>query len=267
MEIVLDRKRVRRFLCVLEVFFSAPSTYAQEYCGTSGLIAVPTAGHVEGGLFRAGASYLNSHITPNKLRCDGEKYNTGGYYIGIAPWSWMELSYACTLLKYHKNRIESEPTGYYNEDRRLGLKLNPLSEGRWWPAVSFGADDVEQFVEKWMKHQGGTYYHNAYVVASKHFAIKRHQLGAHLAYRYFFSEKNSNRRGVAGGVSWMPPVRVATDAGKVWLSDVRCMAEWDGACVNVGADCLLWRHLFVQAGLTNGKYFAGGLAYHYRIPY
>ena len=240
---------------------------AQEYCGTTGLLAVPTAEMADAGTFRAGAFFLNDHFTPDKMTCDGKKYNTGGYFISIAPWSWMELSYACTLLKYHKNKDKNEPAGYYNEDRRLGLKLRPLKEGKWWPALAVGADDVEQFVEKWMNHNGGTYFHNAYLVASKYFDIRGHELSAHVGYRYFFKEQNRERRGVAGGIAYVPRLGESLRGERSWLQRPRFIVEWDGACVNVGADCLLWRHLFVQAGLTNGKYFAGGLAYHYRIPF
>ena len=230
---------------------------AQEYCGTTGMIAVPTAETAEAGTFRGGAFFLNDHITPDKMVCEGEKYNTGGYFISIAPWSWVELSYACTLLKFHKNKDVNEPVGYYNEDRRLSLKLRPLKEGKWWPAIAIGADDMQQFFEKWLAHHGSTNYQNAYIVASKHFDIKGYELAAHLGYRYFVNDMNSNRRGVVGGVAFRPK----------FYRDLRVMAEWDGAYVNVGADVLLWRHLYVQAGLTNGKYFVGGLSYHYTIRF
>lgn len=240
-------------------FFILSSVHlsAQEYNGTTGLMHIPTAETAEAGTFRGGAFFLNDHFTPDKLTCDGEKYNTGGYFIGITPWSWIELSYSCTLLKFHKNRDPNEPTGYYNEDRRMGLKLRPVKEGKWWPSVAIGADDVEQFIERWLKNNGGTYFQNAYVVASKSFNIGKHELSAHLCYRYFFKDENRNRRGIAGGIAYRPG----------FYHNLRFMAEWDGACVNVGADVLLWRHLYIQAGLTNAKYFVGGVSYHYRIPF
>lgn len=210
-----------------------------------------------GGTFRGGAFFMNDHFTPNDLRCDGEKYNTGGYFISITPWSWIELSYACTLLKYHKNKDVNEPVGYFNEDRRFDLKLRPLKEGKWWPALAIGVDAAEKLAEKLIKNHGSNHYYNIYMVGSKHFEIKENELAAHLGYRYFISDMNSNRRGVVGGLSFRPK----------FYRDLRVMAEWDGECVNVGADVLLWRHLFIQAGLTNGKYFMGGLAYHYTIKF
>lgn len=241
---------------------------AQEYSGTTGMLSVPTAETEFSGTFRGGISFLNDHITPDKMVCDGEKYNTGGYFVSITPWSWIEMAYACTLLKYHKNRNPEEPVGYYNEDRRVGVKLRPLKEGRWWPALAVGVDDAQQFVEKLFKsHKGSTNYQNVYIVASKHFDLKGNELAAHVGYRYFIKEQNSNRRGVVGGLTYVPRLSESLQNERAWLQRPRLMAEWDGKCVNVGVDMLLWRHLYAQVGLTNGKYFVGGVGYHYRIKY
>ena len=243
------------FLFIVIIVSSIVS--AQECCGTTGLMAVPTAETAEAGTFRGGVFYLDDHFTPDQLVCEGEKYNTGGYFISITPWSWIELSYACTLLKMHKSKDPDEPLGYYNEDRRMGLKLRPLKEGKWWPSVAIGADDVEQFIERWLKNDGGTYFQNAYVVASKSFNIGKHELSAHLGYRYFFNDSNRNRRGVAGGIALRPG----------FYRNLRFMAEWDGVGVNAGADVLLWRHLFLQACLVHGRGFTGGISYHYTIHF
>lgn len=253
---VIQRVKGVLFLPFVLSLLAQPAS-SQEYCGTTGLIAVPTAETMEAGTFRGGAFFLNDHFTPEKQTCDDEKYNTGGYFISLTPWSWLEVSYACTLLKFHKNKNPKEKVGYYNEDRRIGMKLRPLKEGKWWPAVAIGADDVEQFIERWFDHKGGTYFHNAYIMSSKSVDIGKHELSAHLGYRYFFNDVNRNRRGLAGGIAYRPG----------FYRDLRFIAEWDGACVNVGADVLLWRHLYIQAGLTNAKYFVGGISYHYTIPH
>lgn len=257
-----------RILFFLFGFLFPIAAFSQEYCGTSGLLALPTAEGVEAGTFRGGAFYLCKQFTPDKLTCDGEKYNTGGYFISLAPWKWIEMAYACTLLKYHKNKDENEPVGYYNEDRRLSLKLIPLYEGKWWPSVAVGSDDFQQFVENlYASHRGGTYFQNAYIMLSKHFDIKGFELSAHVGYRYFIHEANKNQRGVAGGLAFVPRLGKTLQGPRAWLQRPRFIVEWDGAGVNVGADVLLWRHLFVQAALIHGSGFTGGLAYHCQIPF
>ena len=158
----------------------------------------------------------------------------------------------------HKNYEKSEPLGYYNEDRHVNVKLIPLYEGRWWPAIAVGMDDVGDFQFLKMKDlTTNHYFENLYIICTKHFDIKGYEIGAHLGYRYYPSDNNKERRGVAGGVTLRP----------AFYRPLRFIVEWDGVGVNVGADVLLWRHLFIQAALIHGQGFTGGLGYHYTIPF
>ena len=183
--------------------------------------------------------------------------NTMSYTIGITPFRWMELSYGAALLWMHKNSIKTEKMGYYNEDRRVNVKVTPLYEGRWWPAIALGMDDVGRFKRISDGTNRNNYFQNIYGVVSKNFDIHGWRLGAHVAYRYYTSDQNKDRRGVAGGITLRP----------AFYPPMRIIAEWDGIGINVGADALLWRHLFIQANLVHGHGFAGGLSYHYRIRY
>lgn len=245
------------FLIGVFVFAWNMSISAQEFSGITGLLNTPTAETDSAGTFRGGMLFLNHHITPANVLCDGEKYNTGSYFFGVSAWNWLEMSIAFTLKKMHKNYRTEERIGYYNQDRRMNIKFRPIKEGEWWPSLAIGAEDLEHFFEKWTKNGGETHFHNYYGVATKHISIGSSELGVHLGYRYYVSDTNKNRRGFFGGLSFRP----------AFIHNLRLMADWDGACLNGGADLLLWRHLYIQLGLTNGKYFVGGLAYHYTIPH
>lgn len=247
---------MRRFFLSFFILSSVHLS-AQEYNGTTGLMHIPTAETDSAGTFRGGGMFINKRFTPNQLIRNGAKYNTFTYYIGITVWSWLELSYAAALLKMNKSYDPNEPMGYYNEDRRVNVKLRPLKEGRWWPAIAIGCDDVGRFERIKTQQLGNNYFQNFYIAGSKHLDLKGNELGIHLLYRYYSQDMNRTRRGIAGGVSFRPQ----------FYRDLRLMAEWDGECVNVGADVLLWRHLYIQAGLTNAKYIVGGVSYHYRIPF
>ena len=72
---------------------------------------------------------------------------------------------------------------------------------------------------------------------------------------------------MAGGVTFVPRLGESLQGPRAWLQRPRFIVEWDGVGVNVGADVLLWRHLFVQAALIHGQGFTGVLAYHYTIPF
>lgn len=231
---------------------------AQEYQGISGLLQTPTAEMDSAGTFRGGGMFLDKRFTPAMLNMNGEKYNTFNYFIGFTAWRWLELSYAAALLKMYKNNDSNESVGYYNEDRRVNVKVTPLYEGRWWPAIAVGMDDVGDFRFLNMKSlTANHYFENLYIVCTKHFDVKGYEIGAHLGYRYYPSDVNKERRGIMGGVTLRP----------AFYRPLRFIVEWDGIGVNVGADVLLWRHLFIQAALIHGQGFTGGLAYHYTIPF
>ena len=167
----------------------------------------------------------------------------------------------------HKNADKSEKMGYYNEDRRVNVKLTPLYEGCWWPAVAVGMDDIGRFKRIKTGNNRNNYFQNIYAVASKHFDIQGWELGAHLSYRYYSNDKNRDRRGVAGGITLRPAFFVKRNGNTERYRPLRLIAEWDGVGVNAGADVLLWRHLFLQAALVHGRGFMGGVSYHYTIKH
>ena len=216
---------------------------------------MPSAEIDSAGTFRAYAMFLDKHFTPDQLVCQGEKYNTFGYGVGIVAFKWLQLSYSATLLKYVNESKGPEP-GYYNEDRHVNIRVIPLYEGKWWPSIAVGMDDVDYF-SRIKEDLPNNYFQNIYIAATKHFDIKGYELGAHLAYRYYTRNKNKDMRGVSVGATLRP----------AFYRPLRVVLEWDGRGVNFGADVLLWRHLFVEASLIHGCGFTGGLGYHYVIPF
>jgi len=234
-------------LCILST-----RIVAQEYSGLTGLLGVPNAETDSAGTFRGGAMFLHRSFLPPKFSATKD-YHTAGYYVAITPWTWLEMSYAAVLLK---TRVGGNHLN--NEDRRFNVKIRPLKEGRWYPSIALGMDDVHV---RWGDDKdllGGrnNFFQNIYIAASKHFDIKGYEIGAHLAYRYYSSDANKNFHGFVGGVTLRPAFY------RPW----RLIVEWDGTGVNIGSDVLLWRHLFIQVCLVHGRGFTGGLAYHYTIP-
>lgn len=250
---------IKRFgIIVIFLGVTIGQVAAQAYHGITGLLQVPSAETDSAGTFHGGASFLDKRFTPAQLNRGGEKYNTMGYTIGITGFSWFEASYSAALLYMHRNGIKGEPLGYYNEDRHVNVKLRPLKEGRWWPAVAIGCDDVGRFKRSFETNaNGNNYFQNVYIAATKHFEIGGNELGTHLAYRYYPSNANKERRGVAGGLTIRPS----------FYRPLRIVAEWDGVGVNAGADVLFWQQLFIQACLVHGQGFTGGIGYRYQIPF
>lgn len=231
---------------------------AQKYNCTTGLMSIPTAEMAASGTFRGEASYLSKALTPEQFLYKGKKYATFNYGVGMAMFSWLEMSYVCSLLKYERGTGSNVKAGYYNQDRRINVKVQPLREGRWWPAIAVGMDDIGRFKKVETDIVGtNSFYQNWYVIGSKHFEVGGMELGAHLGYREHYAHINHDKDGIIGGVSVRPD----------FCRDLRFMADWNGMYVSVGADALIWKHLFAQVCLTDGRYISGGLAYHYTIPY
>lgn len=227
---------------------AAPSAAsAQAYTGLSGNIHTPSAEMNEEGTARIGAHYLNKHFTPEKaFRYKGEKYNTADFYLSVTPFSWVEIAYSFTLLKTLA-KGHDEPA-YNNKDRYFSVKLRPLKEGKYWPAIAIGANDP--FGSRGA-NGGSQYFCNFYVAATKHFTPADHNIGITLAYRKWKHEYNKKWQGVVGALTYRPS----------FAPDLRAIVEYDGDAMNVGADYLLFRHFFLQASLQRGKYFSGGACY------
>ena len=223
------------------------SAKAQEYSGITGMMHVPTAEMAPVGTARVGVYFLPKGFLPDLINYKGEKYNTFNHVLAIAPFSWIELSYICTLEKGAKGGDETR-IGYHMKDRHFAAKIRPLKEGKWWPAIALGVQDPGRTVED--KSGDYAYFQNFYITLSKHLTWQGHELGAHLAYRYYRSDYNVRWRGVAGGITYRP----------AFAKNCRAMVEYTGDDINVGIDCYLWKLLYLQACLQDGRHFMGGIA-------
>lgn len=239
------------FLCLL--ILCCLTGYSQEYIGTSGLIHVPSAEMLPAGIARIGGFFLSKDMMPDKMAFrenpsdEGVKYNSFNHFLSIAPFSWIEIAYTCTFEKGHKNNDKSQPVGYYYKDRFFSIKIRPLKEGKYYPAIAVGANDP---LRHYNDHSDDyKYFMNFYIAASKHFLIRGNELGVHLAYRYYPSKYNRKWQGVVGGVTYRLP----------FARNLRGIVEYTGNDINIGVDCDLWKLLFLQASLQNGKYFSGGI--------
>lgn len=252
---------MRTKLTALLVVLSVMTAQAQMYTGMSGLINVPSAEMFESGEVHIGGYFMNKHFLPgseskkNGFKYNGSPYNTFDFYASITPFRWMQIGYTFTLMK---TLAEGHDKPKFNQkDRYISLKFNPFREGKWMPAIAIGANDFLSSATK--RHNGSGedagYFCNYYLVATKHFDVHGSEIGVNLAYRYAPNDYSSKWTGVVGGITWRPR----------WKPDLRAIAEWTGNEINIGADVLLWKHMFIQAALVKCKYFTGGLSYRVNL--
>ena len=194
-------KRTGLWIGILAFVLMTFTARAQEYSGITGMMHVPTAEMAPAGTARVGVYFLPQGFLSNKIKFRNEKYNTFNHVLAIAPFTWIELSYVCTLLKGARGKDETR-NGYHGKDRHFSVKVRPLKEGKWWPAIALGTQDPGRTVED----KGGdyAYFQNFYITLSKHLTWQGHEFGAHLAYRYYRSDYNARWRGVAGGITYRP---------------------------------------------------------------
>lgn len=265
------------FLCIFLNGFpllACLPVYAQQYTGMSGLIHVPSADMDKEGDARLGVHFLNREFTPDVLKYGGKKYHTMTHYLSITPFKWLEIGYTCTLLRDAKTRDwveDNNSVGLYRKDRYFSAKIQFFAEkeGKWWPSFAVGTNDTyeiwnrkdpqllteEDTVAGKKQTIGNNFFSNYYFAISKHFTIKEHSLGIHLAYREWQRAKNSKWNGLVGGITYRPS----------FAKKLRAIAEYTGNEINIGTDCLLWKHLLLQAALQDGKYFSGGVCFQMKL--
>lgn len=238
---------MRKWLLLL-VLLSAMDIRAQQYTGLNGLLHVPSAEMDSVETLRFGMHALPEDMMPDEMRFDGDKYASSSWYVSAMPMKWLEVGYCFTLMKFRKNLDKkSEDVGFYSKDRYFSVRVQPLREGRYLPSVVIGGNDV-------LGQRDGDsrsfYFRNFYVAASKHLNLPFGILGGHLAYRRWTKSYNNRWNGVLGGITFRPsayrPLRVVT--------------EYDGNGMNIGADCVMFRYVQLQASLMKCRYPSAGIA-------
>ena len=227
---------------------------AQQYTGTSGLIHVPSGEmHHEGDAF-IGVHFLNKAMVPDTgFLYEGKKYHTFDYYLTLAPFSWLEMSYVCTERIYRKDAQGNIVN--WSKDRYASVKIRPLKEGRYHPAVAIGCNDIwtSAFYEDQTDVQ--LYFQNWYIAATKHFEFSGNELGLTLAYRHFYRDYNAKWNGIVGGITFRP----------AFFPQSRLIAEYTGNEFIMGADMLLWQHVRLQCSVKDFKHFYAGLCLQFNL--
>lgn len=228
---------------MLLCFVSITPVYAQYSRGVTGLLNIPSADMQPDGLFMAGGNYLPEEMTP-----DFWDHNTGNYFVNITFLSFVEVAYRCTLMKK-----EFKAGQKWQQDRSLTLRIRPLKEGKYYPAIAVGSDDLiksSDFNPFTLKNR---YFASVYAVATKHITLNGHTIGFTLG-GYFFSD-HSLSKSVFYGVQYTPP----------FLKSVSLLAEYDTKGVNIGATARLFKYFSAHLFSYDFKAVSGGLRYEFQL--
>lgn len=213
---------------------SVQEAHAQYMMGMTGLLNTPSAEMNETGRLMVGGNFLPKHMNPLAQ-------NSGNYFVNLTFFSFLELAYRETLQK--TSYMTSKPK-FNQQDRSMSVKLQPLKEGKWWPALAIGANDP-------IRSLGRNYYRSIYGAITKHFLFGGHELGVTAGYQGWTSSWNTRRNGVFGGVTYRP----------AFCPQVCLTAEYDTREVNLGVTAKLWNHVSLHAFTGGFDCIAGGVRY------
>jgi hypothetical protein len=163
------------------------------------------------------------------------------------------MSYVCTERIYRKDAQGNIVN--WSKDRYASVKIRPLKEGKYCPAVAIGGNDI--LTTSFYTDQADVqlYFQNWYIAATKHFEFSGNELGLTLVYRHYFRHYNAKWNGLVGGVSFRP----------AFFPQARLMAEYTGNDFLLGLDMLLWQHLRLQASVKDFKYVNVGVCLQFNL--
>jgi hypothetical protein len=211
--------------------------------GVTGLLNIPSAEMQPDGFFMAGGNYLPEEMTP-----DFFDHATGNYFVNITFLSFAEVAYRCTLMK--KEFIAGQK---WQQDRSLTLRLRPLKEGKYYPSLAVGSDDLIKSYDFNPFTADERYFASVYAVGTKHVAFGGHTLGFTLG-AYFLSD-HSLAKSIFSGIRYTPS----------FLQSVSLLAEYDTNGVNIGAAARLFGHFSAHLFSYDFKAISGGVRYEFQL--
>lgn len=230
-------KQTKIIILILIFAWMTHLAHAQYSLGTVGQMMIPTAEMQEAGTFMGGVNYLPEQLTPSVF-----SFPTMNYFVDMTLFSFIEFTYRMTLLKM---TTATGRTGYHNQDRSNTIRIRPLKESRYFPAVVIGADDLltERVTPYW-----GAYYG----VLTKTFGFRSgHQLAVTAGWYIHQGDRPVYNKGPFGGIRYSPS----------FCKDLKLMAEYDTHGWNIGAALRLWKHLSIHAFTREFAYVSAGLRY------
>lgn len=238
----LWRRRSRLLLAALLacVWLSQP-LQAQQVMGTSGQMCIPTADMLPAGTFLGGGS-----LTQRQLLADTYNYNNGLYFITLAPFSFLEVTFRETLLR------STSKKKWIGQDRSTTIRLRPIREveGKWWPGVVVGVNDI-------YSDYGHSNYAAWYGVLTKHADVGSWlNVGGSVGYGIPF-DLGESCDGLFAGVTLSPQAFRA----------LQVMVEYDTRGVNVGASVQLFRRLNLLCFTREFTGICAGISYQYTIKF
>ncbi len=237
---------MRRLCATLLLVASSVYLYPQSSMGVSGLLNSPSAVMSNDGTVKIGGNFLNTNMTPETW-----DYNTFNFYLNITFLPFLEVSITNTAFDlYNEGK-------FTNVDRAVCLKFRILKEGKYWPSVVIGSNDVLTSATSNLfdPGAGNKYFGTHYLALSKHIDISGNKIGVHAAYNMLSSTKQTINFPLSTGVSFSPN----------FYKGLNLIAEYDTRNFNLGGNILIFKYLYLQLFVQDLKYLSFGAQAQFSI--
>lgn len=226
-------------LLIFILLASSATIHAQSLTGMAGLVSIPIANEFRDGEITLGVNYFDkSYNSFSGFSKDGYSYN---FTLNFIP----EIEFGGKISRNVKEGI-NQGIG----DRTISLRIRPLFETEYFPAVVIGWQNIgTAFGGERAVHQ-----HSLFIVASK--SIKSISfldgLGLHLGFgTKLIDSMNNQFQGAFGGVKL---------DRSIFTKDIllSVMAEYDAKTINPGFRLKLLNAFYLSSYWLDMKYFCGG---------
>ena len=253
---------MKKYIFTFLLSFNTLLSIAQLTDGMTGLLHMPNAEVQKDASFMIGGNMLHKKNLPSPQWwiTNTGPYNTYNYYINIALFDRIEISYICTLIQGRPKWPSFTWGKFVNQDRHFAGKIQLVKEGEWWkhmPSIAVGVSDPttgagSDYTDMKVSGDGNGFFNRWFAALSKHFQFKGvGELGLHATYLY--NERTDYPlNGIGWGINFRPDFH----------RNLNLIVEHDTKTLNVGALYSLWAdHFNLLFELQDGKYISAGIAY------
>jgi hypothetical protein len=220
---------------------------SQSLPGTTGYFNIPSAEIYADRSFFAGTNLLNKE----HKKWGNPDYHAMGFFVTTTFIPFVELS-----VRY--SRMIDLPEELYNStvgDRMASIRVRPLKEGRYHPAVVVG---LQNFFTT-LQSGDASHFNSTYIVLTKNFHLNTFidRVGVTAGYGSdLFTAADYQFIGLFGGINFSPKN----------MEFLELMMEYDADKWNAGARITILKHVVILAGLEGLDAFSGGISYKLTLP-
>jgi len=227
---------LNKFIIVIITALST-SSFGQSASGVSGLIQVPNARILEDEKLVIGGSFIPKGFHPRTYgQMVGSKINPGlNTYILYSILPFVEVMFRYS----HELNLPVNTETLYFPDRMFSMKFKIVEEKLILPAVSFGINDVAQFIGV---RSGVPNFSANYFVISKGLLLRDWKIDTSIGYAFDINEyKSVELKGFFGGIELTP-----NSINKTSLN-----IEYDSKNINAGLKTTFFSRIILMYGFRN----------------